>query len=122
MQQASGDYSTYQVTETVGDMTVERHTQSGVDPQCQEPDDDTQISESSFQPHPPHIIGPRISPITTEINKICEPMDTGMEGETSVESSDLISIIKVEETLMTGSNGSHSMVSWANHTDKGGYV
>ena len=85
MQHASGNYSTHQVTEAVGDVTLGGHTQSGVDPQCQEPEDDTQISESSFQSHPLHIIGPYISPMITEPNKMYEPMDTGIEVETSVE-------------------------------------
>ena len=97
MQHASGDYSTHQVTEAVGDMTLGGHTRSGVDPQCQEPDDDTRISKSNFPSHPPNIIGSCTDHTIGKCNNVYEPTDIGMEGKTSVESSNLTSIIKVEK-------------------------
>ena len=43
MQQPSGDYSTHQVSDVVDNMTMMRPTQSGVDPQSQDPDSATMI-------------------------------------------------------------------------------
>ena len=53
MQQTSGDYPTHWVTEAAGDMTVRRPTQSGVDPQSQDPDDVTPVPPIGIPIYPP---------------------------------------------------------------------
>ena len=98
MQQTSGDYSTHQVTEAVGDMTLERPTQSGVDPQCQDPDNDTPVSSMYTPPYSPSLVRSRNHPLVADIDHTCEPTDIKMEEKLPTDSADLISMIKVEET------------------------
>ena len=79
MQQTLGDYSTHQVTEAVGDMTLERPTQSGVDPQCQDPDDDTPVSLMYTPPYSPSLMRSCNYPSMTGVDQTYEPTDIKRE-------------------------------------------
>ena len=57
MQQSSGDYSTHQVSESVDKMTVMRPTQSGMDPQSQDPDGATLVPLVNIPSYPLPCVG-----------------------------------------------------------------